>query len=176
MTALPLTLKEMRAPDRAQRWACLVPSFCRRLLALGMLAALVAGGSIAAHAAEPVKGEIRVVTDGGYARLVFRFEEAIDAKVRVSGAIVVIEFKQPVAVAVDRINAGARDYISAARSDPDGMAIRIALARKLIVNSIPPPNAYMSICCPSRGMGCGRACRRKWSTNWRRARARPKRS
>jgi tetratricopeptide (TPR) repeat protein len=137
MTALPLTLKEMRAPDRAQRWACLVLSFCRRLLALGMLAVLVAGGSIAAHAAEPVKGEIRVVTDGGYARLVFRFEEAIDAKVRVSGAIVVIEFKQPVAVAVDRINAGARDYISAARSDPDGMAIRIALARKLIVNSIP---------------------------------------
>ena len=82
MTALPLTLKEMRAPDRAQRCACLVPSVCRRLLALGMLAALVAGGSIAAHAAEPVKGEIRVVTDGGYARLVFRFEEAIDAKVR----------------------------------------------------------------------------------------------
>ncbi len=138
MTALPLTLKERRAPDRARRWACFVlPSCCRRLLALGLLAVLVAGGSIAARAAEPVKGEIKVVTEGGYARLVFRFEEPVDAKVRVSGAIVVIEFKQPVAVAVDRINSGAPDYISAARRDPDGMAIRIALARKLLVNSIP---------------------------------------
>lgn len=137
MTALPLTLKEMRAHDRAQRWACFMLSFCRRLLALAMLAVLAAGGSVAAHATEPVKGQIRVVTEGGYARLVFRFDEPVDAKVRVSGAIVVIEFKQPVAVAVDRINVGARDYISAARRDPDGMAIRIALARKLIVNSIP---------------------------------------
>ncbi len=45
----------------------------------------------------------------------------------VSGAIVVIEFKQPVAVAVDRINSGGTSspHISAARRTPDGMAIRI---------------------------------------------------
>ena len=36
-------------------------------------------------------------------------------------------FKKPVAIAVDRLNAGAADYISAARIDPDGTAIRIAL-------------------------------------------------
>ena len=30
-----------------------------------------------------------------------------------------------------------RDYISAARRDPDGTAIRLALARKLKVNTIP---------------------------------------
>ena len=41
-----------------------------------------------------------------------------------SGAIMVITFKKPVDVAVDRLNAGAPDYISAARRDPDGTAIR----------------------------------------------------
>lgn len=86
---------------------------------------------------EPIKGEVKVETDNGFTRLVFRFDEAVDAKVRQSGAILVITFKHPVAVSVDRMNAGAPDYISASRSDPDGGAVRIALARKVKVNVIP---------------------------------------
>ncbi len=97
--------------------------------------ALTAAGP--AKAAEPVKGELNVTTDGGYTRLVFRLDEEVEAKVRVSGAIMVISFAKPVNVAVDRMNAIAPDFISSARRDPDGSAIRVALARKVKVNVSP---------------------------------------
>ena len=110
-------------------------------LALAMM--LVCTGTVAipgANAApmpDPIKGEVRVENDGGFTRLVFRLAEAVDAKVRKNGAILVINFNKPVAVSVDRINAGAPDVISAARSDPDGGAVRIALAKKVRVSVIP---------------------------------------
>ncbi|MDO9412215.1 MAG: tetratricopeptide repeat protein [Pseudolabrys sp.] len=129
MTSRPLTLKEMRASARAQRRPA-------RGLVFGLVA-LAALWSGAASADEPVNGEIKVVNEANYTRLVFRMDEAIDAKVRLSGAIMVIEFKKPVTINVDRMSSGAPDVISAARRDPDGKAIRIALARKFIVNSIP---------------------------------------
>ena len=53
-------------------------------LALVLAFALIFAGS--ASAAEPVKGELNVFTDGGYTRLVFRLDEEVEAKVRVSGA------------------------------------------------------------------------------------------
>ena len=40
------------------------------------------------------------------------------------------------ALAVERLNVNAPDYISAARRDPDGSAIRIALTRKVKLNTI----------------------------------------
>ncbi|MGH6684689.1 MAG: tetratricopeptide repeat protein, partial [Pseudolabrys sp.] len=49
----------------------------------------------------------------------------------------VITFKKPIAISVERITASAPDYISAARLDPDGTAVRIALTRKVKFNSIP---------------------------------------
>ncbi|MBI3705697.1 MAG: tetratricopeptide repeat protein [Rhizobiales bacterium] len=104
-----------------------------RLAAVLAIACVHAGG---AKAEDPVKGEVKVFTDGGFARLVFRLDQEVEAKVEVSGAIMVINFKKPVAIAVDRLNVNARDYISAARRDPDGAAIRLALARKVKVNTI----------------------------------------
>jgi tetratricopeptide (TPR) repeat protein len=115
MTALPHSLQVMRA----------------LLLAL----ALFVGAG--ARAEEPVKGEVSVFTDGGYVRLVFRLDEAVEANVRNTGAIMVIAFKKPVQIPVERINGGAPGVISAARRDPDGKAIRLALARKVKVNLIP---------------------------------------
>jgi tetratricopeptide (TPR) repeat protein len=102
-----------------------------------LLACAVLLGAGSARAAEPVRGEVRVFNDSGYARLVFRLDEHVDASVNQAGAIVVISFKKPVDIPVDRLNAGAPDYISAARRDPDGAAIRLALARKVKVNTIP---------------------------------------
>ena len=90
----------------------------------------------AARADEPIKGEVKAVTDGGFVRLMFHFDEAVEATTRVSGAIVIISFNKPVAVAVERFNVNAPEYISAARRDPDGSAIRIALLRNVKVNTI----------------------------------------
>src|SRR5262249_5962367 len=88
------------------------------------------------RADDPIKGEVKAVADGGYLRLTFQFDEAVEATTRVSGAIVVINFNKPVTLAVERLNVNAPDFVSAARRDPDGSAIRIALTRKVKLNTI----------------------------------------
>ena len=90
----------------------------------------------AARADEPIKGEVKAVNDGGFLRLMFQFDQAVEATTRVSGAIVIISFNKPVALAVERLNVNAPEYISAARRDPDGSAIRLALLRKVKLNTI----------------------------------------
>jgi hypothetical protein len=89
-----------------------------------------------ARANDPIKGEVKAITDGGFVRLLFHFDEAVESSVRVSGAIIVVNFKKPVAVAVEKLSAGTSGLISVARRDPDGGAIRIALAQKAKVNTI----------------------------------------
>ncbi|HET7678988.1 MAG TPA: tetratricopeptide repeat protein [Xanthobacteraceae bacterium] len=104
--------------------------------ALAMLALVILAPARAA-AEGPVKGEISVaVAEEGYARLVFRLAEEVESEVRIANGIVIVAFKRPVDIAVDRVAAGASDYIGAARRDPDGMGVRIALARKVRVNSM----------------------------------------
>jgi hypothetical protein len=86
--------------------------------------------------AAPLRGTVKVSTEGGYARLMFRFADEDEAAIQVANGILIISFKKPVSVEVDRIASSAADYISAARLDPDGTAIRIALTRKLTANSM----------------------------------------
>lgn len=128
MTAVPLSLATLRAHAGA----------CLRRMRFAHVAAMVLALSIAppVKAADPVKGTVSVFTDGGYTRLLFRLEEEVPARISVAGTIMVISFKKPVQIGVERLNDSARDYISVARRDPDGTAIRIALARKVKVNTI----------------------------------------
>jgi tetratricopeptide (TPR) repeat protein len=133
MTFLPFGLKRLLAhsPERARpagrgRWT--PPIFLAGLVFLA--------SSLGAHADDPIKGEVKAIADGGFVRLLFNFDEAVESNVRVSGAIIVISFKKPVAVAVEKLSSGASGLISVARRDPDGGAIRIALAQKVKVNSI----------------------------------------
>ncbi len=90
----------------------------------------------ATFADAPIKGEASATVAGGYARLVFSLAEEAEADVRLSNGIVIISFKKPVDVSVDRLSSGAPGYVSVARRDPDGTGIRIALARKVTVNSM----------------------------------------
>ena len=131
MTFLPFGLKRLfvHSPERARRRGRWVP--------LVFLAGLVFLASpFGARADDPIKGEVKAIADGGFVRLLFHFDEAVESNVRVSGAIIVITFKKPVAVAVEKLSSGASGFISVARRDPDGGAIRIALAHKVKVNSI----------------------------------------
>jgi tetratricopeptide (TPR) repeat protein len=98
--------------------------------------AIAAASPMAPARAEPINGEATVTTDGGFARLLIRLDEEVESKVSMSGAVLIIEFKKPVSIPVERINIRAPDYFSAARQDPDGTAIRIALARKVKINTI----------------------------------------
>jgi tetratricopeptide (TPR) repeat protein len=136
MTALPLRLKRMfsRGSVPSRPWA---GSGWRGGLIFTAALVLIALAPIwSARAEDLIKGEVKAVADGGYIRLMFQFDEAVEASTRVSGAIIVISFNKPVALAVERLNVNAPDYISAARRDPDGSGIRIALTRKVKLNTI----------------------------------------
>jgi tetratricopeptide (TPR) repeat protein len=133
MTALPFRLQRIFArrsawPRPASAWRGLAFTVAFTLLALAPFGA--------ARADDPIKGEVKAVNDGGFLRLMFQFDEAVEATTRVSGAIIIISFNKPVALAVERLNVNAPDYISAARRDPDGSAIRLALTRKVKLNTI----------------------------------------
>ncbi len=84
--------------------------------------------------ADPVVGELNLNASNGYLRLVLRFPRPVDTQVRLSGSILVIGFAEPVDISVDRLNLGATNYIGAARRDPDGRAIRVALSRNVTFN------------------------------------------
>ncbi|HEY7230731.1 MAG TPA: tetratricopeptide repeat protein [Pseudolabrys sp.] len=135
MTFLPFRLKRLFVRKRAR--SCPRINIRQTITAIAGLAfACVLASAHEASADDPIKGEVKAISDGGFVRLLFHFDEAVEATVRVSGAIIIINFKKPVAVAVEKLNAAAPDYVSAARRDPDGGAIRIALTRKAKVNTI----------------------------------------
>jgi tetratricopeptide (TPR) repeat protein len=106
-------------------------------------AALLAAGLILANAAaparaqnEPVKGEAVLSAAGGFARLTIKLADDVDSQVMAAGSIVVIRFRRPVEIPVGRLSDAVPDYISSARVDPDGTAIRLSLARKVTINTM----------------------------------------
>src|SRR5262245_55795515 len=92
------TLKAMRAGAEAKvRPGARVLGLLLQLLLLALF--LFPG---AAHA-EMMKAEVSVTTDRGYARLVITFPEENESDVRLANGIVVIKFKTPVELKIDRI-------------------------------------------------------------------------
>ena len=85
---------------------------------------------------EPVKGEATFSVTGGYARLVLKLAEDVDSEVTTAGSIIVIRFKRPVDIPVEKLSEAAPDYVGSARRDPDGSAIRLSLARRVTVNTM----------------------------------------
>jgi tetratricopeptide (TPR) repeat protein len=110
---------------RARAWAvrlCLVA------------ASLLLSGGIG-HA-QTVKGEAAFSASGGYARLLFKLAEDVPVEVTTAGSIVIIRFASPVDIPMDRWVESALDYVSSARRDPDGSAIRLSLARRVRINTM----------------------------------------
>ena len=103
-----------------------------------LAAVLVALGSMASGVcqADPVKGEATFSAAGGYARLVLKLAEDVDTEVTTAGSIIVIRFKHPVDIPVEAIADAVPDYVSSARRDPDGSAIRLSLARRVTINTM----------------------------------------
>jgi hypothetical protein len=113
--------------------ACTIRKLVAALVLALFAAALVAP---AARAQDASQLDLKIDTSGGYARLVFPVGDDIEANARLLGNVLIVEFSKPVMIDVDRIAAGAPDYMAAARLDPDGRALRIALVRKIKLNSI----------------------------------------
>ncbi|MGJ4893037.1 tetratricopeptide repeat protein [Bradyrhizobium sp. HKCCYLRH3099] len=105
---------------------------------LALLSAIVIGlvlSTVAAGAA-PVPGEASLSAQNGYARLVLKFTEDVGADVTTAGSILLIRFDRAANVPIDRWVDAAPDYISSARGDPDGSALRLSLSRKVRVNTM----------------------------------------
>jgi len=107
-----------------------------RSLALGLALLLFAVALPDASRADPVRGDASFSAGGGFARLVLRLDDDVDSEVTVAGTILVIRFKRPVDIPVDKLSDAVPDYVGSARRDPDGLAIRLALARKVTVNTM----------------------------------------
>jgi tetratricopeptide (TPR) repeat protein len=106
-----------------------------RLLAAGLAVAVLTSPT-AARADDPVPGEATFTSANGFARLVLKLKEDVETEVTTAGSIVVIRFKRPVDVSVDKISDAVPDYIGSARRDPDGSAIRLSLARRVTINTM----------------------------------------
>jgi hypothetical protein len=100
------------------------------------LALILTSLSSAAVAQEPVKGEATFTATDGYARLILKLNEDVGSEVIAAGSIIVIRFKQPVDIAIDKIADAVPDYVGSARRDPDGSAIRLSLARRVTINTM----------------------------------------
>ena len=90
---------------------------------------------LAQDTANAVRTDTSITTADGYARIVFHFDRIVDADVRLSGSVLVVAFRSQVNIDVNRLAAG-NDYVGAARVDPDGRGVRLALAQKVRVNSM----------------------------------------
>jgi tetratricopeptide (TPR) repeat protein len=120
-----------------RRAAAGIASRCLRGLVAVALAASIAGAASPAFGqADPVRGEAVLQANPGYARLVVKLAEDVESQVMAAGQIIVIRFKRPVAINVGRISDAVPDYISSARIDPDGGAIRLSLARRVTINTM----------------------------------------
>jgi hypothetical protein len=111
---------------------------CLLVASLLLLAALVrpavAQGDQAR--AEPVKGEATFSTAAGFARLILKFEDEVATDVIGAGSILVIRFNRPVDVPVEALGDAVPSYVSSARRDPDGSAIRLSLSRKVTISTM----------------------------------------
>jgi tetratricopeptide (TPR) repeat protein len=113
------------------------PRFASGLAALfAAFAILLATGGAARCENDPVKGEATFSAAGGYARLIIKLADEVDSEVTAAGSILVIRFKHPVDVPVDAIADAVPDYVGSARRDPDGMAIRLSLSRRVSINTM----------------------------------------
>lgn len=123
---------ESCSPSRISAGA--LPRLLARYLGRFVLTCLLSltAGSVAG--AQTVAGEVSASRPGDYARLLVRLRSDVEADVRTSGSILIVRFKRPISVDVDKLPDAVPDYIGSARLDPDGGAIRIALARKVKPN------------------------------------------
>ncbi|MBA5779296.1 hypothetical protein H2509_19370 [Stappia sp. F7233] len=89
--------------------------------------------------AETLKAELVATPENGYARLVITFPGRsllphYDALI--TNNVLKISFQDPISVKVDNVPLKLPTYVSIARQDPDGSAIRLALTQEYRINTM----------------------------------------
>jgi tetratricopeptide (TPR) repeat protein len=113
-----------------QRWLSAPSSLAAGVILLALMF------PASCQADPPVKGEATFSAGGGYARLVLKLAEDVESEVSTAGLILVIRFKRPVDIPVDKLSDAVPDYVGSVRRDPDGAAIRLSLSRRVTINTM----------------------------------------
>lgn len=100
------------------------------------LGALVIAALPFAAFAQPQPAQINASMESGFARLVFTFPEEIKTDVQLNNTVLVVRFAKPMRVPVEEIQPRLKEIVLAARLDPDGTAVRIALRQKIKINTM----------------------------------------
>src|SRR5580704_9337222 len=101
----------------------------------------------------PIKATLVASVNDGYARLIFDMSEYDDASVRLANNVLVITFKRPIDVSVERLASQIPDYVGTARRDPDGKGIRVALSQEVKVIATPAAEKYFIDLLPASWSG-----------------------
>ncbi len=110
--------------------------FVRASFALGLLVFLTGVNPFALAQTPSVKGAAALAVSNGFARMLIKLDEDIDADASIAGNVLVVRFKRPVEIDVGKLADAAPDYVSSVRRDPDGLAVRFALTRKVKLNAM----------------------------------------
>jgi len=126
-----------------------------RYCGLAAAALLCIAGFAAPGAADdvPIKATLAATVNDGYARLVFDMSEYDDPSVRLANNVLVVTFKHPIDVSVERLSSQIADYVGAARRDPDGKGIRVALSQPVKVNATPAGEKFFIDLLPASWSG-----------------------
>ena len=128
MRSVPEAIRAFETVFRGARRALINPLF------VALLSVLFIAGARAEDGAEPVRVQASGFTDNGHGRLLLTFSQETKADVQVSNGILVVSFRRPVDIAVDRLKDRLAGYVQAVRRDPDNAAIRLSLSRPVSVN------------------------------------------
>jgi tetratricopeptide (TPR) repeat protein len=93
----------------------------------------------AVDVATPATAVAEATVERGFGRLVISFKDRNllpQYVVKSSNGVVVLQFAEPVKIDIDRVPLTLGDYLTIARRDPDGMALRFALARQVKINTM----------------------------------------
>jgi hypothetical protein len=133
-----MTRMARREQFRSLRRAAAEIAWCwhRGALTVALAMSIAGHASSAFGQAEPVAGEAVLQANPGFARLTIKLAEDVESQVTAAGQIIVIRFKRPVSIAVGKIGDAVPAYVSSARIDPDGAAIRLSLARRVTINTM----------------------------------------
>ncbi len=127
MTARPLSLAGPARASRPTRAAMFVLTLAAVTLMLALSGARAA----------PAPASVEAVRENGFGRIVLTFKDRLvlpEYTSKSANGVLVVTFAEAVSVTTDTLPIELPDYISIARSDPDGSAVRIALKRGVKVN------------------------------------------
>ena len=106
---------------------------------LPFVLALTVGG-LAADARAEITALIDARAEPGFGRMIFEFSELPDYEVTSTTGVLVVNFGEPVDISIEGVDLTLSDYLTIGRLDPDGSAVRFALAQLLRIHAMAAGN------------------------------------